>query len=154
MRKLEGRETAVGAALRRWSVLAAVCCGLSLALVGCAGSGGLQLPAFGPDTTGSLPNPVATASGQLSEMAQAAGVVTSDSRQRLSELFAIDRRCYTIAARDEVWQAYERAKTEASQPPPVVVSDPWTPENREFYKANCTPEAEMARRQEMRSLHL
>lgn len=131
--------------------LAAAAC---LAIGGCAG-GENGLPSLEPMSTGSLPNPIEAVSGQMSEMAKATGVMKAPARERLEELQALDRRCYAITARDEVWQAVKQAKAEAKpgeQPPPVA--DPWTDENKAFYMENCTEEAQQARSLEMRNLHL
>ncbi len=128
----------------------------SFLLAACAG-GENGLPSLEPLSTGSLPNPVEAVSGQMSEMAKATGMMKAPARERLEELQAIDRRCYAITARDEVWQAVKQAQAEAKpgeggQPPPVA--DPWTPENKTFYMENCTEEAQQARSLEMRNLHL
>ncbi|MEO1205006.1 MAG: hypothetical protein AAFV45_01615 [Pseudomonadota bacterium] len=130
-------------------------------LTGCAGGESLELPGIGPITTGSLPDPSGVAQGatdQVNEMALVAGITKAPTRERLKELFAIDQKCYSIVSQDEVWQAVkaEKANRKPGEPAPPTppVSNPWTAENKEYYKANCTEQAQQARSQEMRSLHL
>lgn len=128
-----------------------------VALGGCASGETGGLPSLAPMTTGALPNPVEAVSGQVGEMAKATGLTKAPARNRLEELFAIERRCYNITSQDEVWQAVKEAKAErtpgdASAVPQVA--DPWTPENKAYFKEHCTEQAERQRSDERRSLHL
>lgn len=146
-------HTGTRKAAPRWGV-AVISAASALMLSACAG-GEDGLPGLEPLSTGSLTNPVEAVSGQMTDMAAATGVVKAPARVRLEELQAIDRRCYAITARDEVWQAVKQAQAEAKpgeEAPPVA--DPWTPENKTFFMENCTDQAQQARSLEMRELHL
>lgn len=135
--------------------LAALALGVTL-IAGCAETGSINLPVLPSITTGSLPNPVTAVTEQLGEMASASGLAASPAEQRIEELLAIDRRCYRIKARDEVWRTY-RAEVAAGGISPLAappVGDPWSPENREFFRENCSEKAQAAHHQEMRELRL
>jgi len=132
------------------------------ALAGCANVPSFSLRTPDPIVTGSLaakeqaePSPV---SG-VADMAYAVGISKSPARNRLEELFAIDKRCYSIQARDEVWQDFQSMQpgrlgpTEASAEPPPV-ANPWTPENRAFFEQHCHDEARARRSSEMRATRL
>ncbi len=140
---------------------------MALALSGCANSNltemtdqlttGSLLPQSGSDTTSSHQTTT------LSDVTQVLGASSNPNRQRLQELFDIDRRCYSIVARDEIWRDFQArqpgrlapaASSEAATPEPPPVADPWTPENRTFYDANCNEAAQATRSAEMRALHL
>lgn len=133
----------------------------AFAVTGCASTDPLSLPEGSDLVTGSLPDPTSAASGvadHVSEMAAATGLAQAPGRKRLDELFALDRKCYSLTSQDEVWQAVkaeQKSHTAAKGPVAVPpVSNPWTDENKAFYKENCSPEAKQARSREMRSLSL
>lgn len=140
---------------------------MALALSGCANSNltqmtdqlttGSLLPQTGSETSSASPT------STLSDVTQVLGASSNPNRQRLQELFDIDRRCYSIVARDEVWRAFQAqqpgrlapvASSNATAPEPPPVADPWTPENRTFFDANCNEAAQATRSAEMRALHL
>lgn len=141
---------------------------VALAMSGCANSNLTEMT--DQLTTGSLlaqsSSEAAPASPTttLADVTQVLGATSNPNRQRLQELFDLDRRCYSIVARDEVWRAFQaqqpgrlaptavQAGEPGAEPPPVA--DPWTPENRAFYDANCNETAQATRSAEMRALHL
>lgn len=145
----------------RRSRLLIAACTVSVSLCGCAGGESLTLPFVGPIETGSLPDPSGVAKGatdQVSEMALVTGLTKAPARERLKELFAIDQKCYSIVSQDEVWQDVKaeqanRKPGQVAKPMPPI-SNPWTPENKAYYKQHCTQDAQQARSLEMRSLHL
>ncbi len=141
---------------------------VALALSGCANSNLTEMT--DQLTTGSLVAPTggetssASPNTTLADVTQVLGAAANPNRERLQELLAADRRCYSIVARDEVWRAFQaqqpgrlapaaaQVDAPAAEPPPVA--DPWTPENRAFFDANCNEAAQAARSTEMRALHL
>lgn len=134
-------------------------------LAGCAANEPTNLlQSAAVTTTGAIASPLDSlasatdvVTGRVFEAAVATGVAKESGRLRLDELLALDKKCNQLVSRDEVWQDVQAAKKaaaskEAQNLPPI--SNPWTPENKEFFKQSCTTQARQDRMREIRTLSL